>query len=387
MREQSAPDAPYELILVGGGLQNGLIALAALAAQPDRRIALIERGPALGGNHTWCVHPGDVPKAAWAWLEPLVEQRWPGYEVRFPDFQRDLQGSYAALTSERLAAHGAACFAQSPNALLRLNSDVCEVRADGVTLNDGSQLRGHLVVDARGPDPESYRGRAGYQKFLGLELEFAEPHGRTRPLLMDATVEQRDGFRFVYCLPLDAHRMLVEDTVFSARPALDLSDAPVLAYAQRFGRVSQVRRREHGVLPMPWQSEDPQSAHSPLQAGYRGGWFHPATGYSFPAALRLALHLADCDADEALDARFERLRAQHRQQARFAEHLNYLLFHGFDEGAMWHVFRRFYTLPSPLIDRFYALQMSFTDRARIMLGAPPKGFRWSAALGAAGRLA
>ena len=41
------------LALIGGGLQNGLIALATLAARPSARIALFERGPTLGGNHLW----------------------------------------------------------------------------------------------------------------------------------------------------------------------------------------------------------------------------------------------------------------------------------------------------------------------------------------------
>jgi len=138
---------------------------------------------------------------------------------------------------------------------------------------------------------------------------------------------------------------------------------------------------------MPWQSDVPEPTGSPLVAGYRGGWFHPATGYSFPTALRLAMHIARHDSASALGKDFQRLFRQHRQQVRYAEHLNYLLFHGFEAETMRNVFSRFYKLPSGLIERFYALSMSFTDRARIMVGAPPKGFQWSAALGVAGRLA
>ncbi len=49
--------------LVGGGLQNGLLALALRAARPAARLALVERGATLGGNHTWCFHAGDLPAA------------------------------------------------------------------------------------------------------------------------------------------------------------------------------------------------------------------------------------------------------------------------------------------------------------------------------------
>src|SRR4051794_17706529 len=41
--EQSPEDTRFDLILVGGGLQNGLIALSALYHEPARRIVLIER--------------------------------------------------------------------------------------------------------------------------------------------------------------------------------------------------------------------------------------------------------------------------------------------------------------------------------------------------------
>ena len=47
---------------------------------------------------------------------------------------------------------------------------------------------------------------------------------------------------------------------------------------------------------------------------------------------------------------------------------------------MWRVFERFYRLPDALIHRFYAMQLSFADRARILLGRPPGGLKLAAAL-------
>ena len=49
---------------------------------------------------------------------------------------------------------------------------------------------------------------------------------------------------------------------------------------------------------------------SPLVAGYRGGWFHPATGYSVPPALRLACHLSARPAGDVFDASLARLYAR-----------------------------------------------------------------------------
>lgn len=42
----------HDLILVGGGLANGLIAWRLKALRPQLRILLAERDATLGGNHT-----------------------------------------------------------------------------------------------------------------------------------------------------------------------------------------------------------------------------------------------------------------------------------------------------------------------------------------------
>lgn len=64
-----------EYVLVGGGLQNALIALALLESRPNVRLSLIEREARVGGNHTWCFHASDVPDTASPWLERLVVRR------------------------------------------------------------------------------------------------------------------------------------------------------------------------------------------------------------------------------------------------------------------------------------------------------------------------
>lgn len=66
----------FDCILVGGGLHNGLLALALLHKQPLLRIALIEKDNRLGGNHTWSFHAQDVPQAEMPWFAPLIQWQW-----------------------------------------------------------------------------------------------------------------------------------------------------------------------------------------------------------------------------------------------------------------------------------------------------------------------
>jgi lycopene beta-cyclase len=223
----------------------------------------------------------------------------------------------------------------------------------------------------------------GWQKFVGRELRLEGRHGLERPILMDATVPQLDGFRFIYVLPLAEDRVLVEDTYFSDGTRIDVGDlrARIDAYVARRGwRVAEVVREEVGLLPLPLRAEPP-SPSAPLVAGYAGGWFHPVTGYSFPMAARLASLVASLPAEQLHGPE---LRAQANVQAKqmtFALRLNRMLFGWFAPAQRFRVLERFYRLPEAVIRRFYALELTTMDRVRILVGRPPRGMSIRAVLG------
>jgi lycopene beta-cyclase len=374
--------AEVDYTLVGGGLQSALIALALADADPTLRLAIVEREARLGGDHTWCFHEGDVPASMARAVAPLVVHRWPGHEVRFPGLRRRLDGAYCAVTSERLDAVVRERILAGKGRLL-LGRTATAIAAREVELDGGERLAARHVIDARGPAKDVVPGTAGYQVFLGQEVELAAPHGLERPIVMDAEVEQRGGFRFLYVLPLAADRLLVEDTVFADSPALDEAALRqrIAAYtAARGWSIARVVREERGVLPMPWQGGPSPRAGWPLAAGYRGGFFHPATGYSFPVAARLAAALAG-DPRAGGGAAVAALCADLEGPQRFARALNRLAFRWFDPAERWRVFERFYRLPAATIARFYALEPTALDRARILVGRPPRGFSLRARLG------
>ncbi len=371
--------------LVGGGLQNGLIALALAARQPGARIAMIERSDAVGGNHTWSFHASDLPEGAAAWIDPLVVARWPGYEVAFPSLRRSIDAPYASVSSERFAACVTAALAKGGSRLL-LETKVERVEAHRVVARDAAgallTIEAEVVIDARGPD-RSAPAACGWQKFLGQEVVLARPHGLDRPMLMDATLPQRDGFRFMYVLPLAADRLLVEDTYFSDGSFLDIEGlrGEIASYAASHGwAISEIVREETGVLPMPWRQGAP-STEAPLVAGYAGGWFHPVTGYSFPIAARLAALVASLPAQQLFGSELAALAAEQTHQSGFAQKLTYMMFRWFPPEQRHHILERFYRLPVASICRFYALQLTGADRVRIFAGRPPRGISWRSVLG------
>lgn len=376
------PRNSADYLLVGGGLANSLTALAVLSRRPEARVTLLERGPRLGGNHRWSFHAADVSPSAWPVIAPLVDCRWPGYEVAFQGFRRSIEQAYCSFDSARLDAVVTRRFAESPRATIVTDAEVVEVGEHHAITRDGVRHEGEVVIDARGPNHlgplPSY-----FQKFVGLELDVSPEGVPARPTLMDATVPQVDGFRFVYVLPLSPTRVLIEDTYFSPRPDLSTGDltSGILAYATSVGLSARgVARSETGVIPLPLRGAPAETKRGPIRAGYGGGWFHPVTGYSLPAAARFADVVSSCRPEELWSGPLATLERAHGRQFRFGLFLNRLLYGAFAPADQHHVLERFYRLPEATIQRFYAMALGPADRARMLCGRPPRGFSLSLAL-------
>lgn len=363
-----------DLILVGGGLANCLLALQLNKRRPDLRLLILERNSELGGNHTWSFHGSDLSPAHFSELEGLIEQSWELYDVRFPDRCRTIQGAYHAIVSERL--HARVTAQMGPQIVL--NGAAVKVTPQGVELADGRTFRAPGVIDGRG-DPGNDALWVCYQKFLGQILDLENPHGLQGPVLMDATVEQREGFRFIYLLPFSPNRVLIEDTRYSDRPELrrDEMRDEIGRYADDSGWQKQrLVREEEGVLPVvlggdiaAFWKDDPGVPRS----GVRAGLFNPTTGYSLPEAVACAAAIAAMPdlSSPALYAAFRRRSEQLWKRSRFLRLLNRMLFLAAEPEHRYRVLQHFYRLPRVTVDRLYAGRPNAMDRLRILSGKPP----------------
>jgi lycopene beta-cyclase len=365
-----------DVAIVGGGLAGGLIALALRHRRPDIDVRIIDSAATIGGDHVWSFFGSDVAAADRWLLAPLVVHAWRGYDVAFPNLSRRIDATYYSITSERLDA---IVRARLPESAVMLGRKVLAASATAVVLADGDRIEAKGVIDCRGAGDLSVL-ELGWQKFVGQELALAAPHGESGPRVMDATVAQIDGYRFVYCLPFADTRMFVEDTYYSDTPDLDGAaiGARIADYARTRGwRIDAVVRGEAGVLPITlggdfeayWRSGGAHVA----KAGMRAGLFQPATGYSLPDAVRLAIRLADeSDLSGAALADFTYRYAQAAwQRGAFYRMLNAMMFRAGDPAERWRIIERFYRLDPTLITRFYAGRSSFKDKARILTGKPP----------------
>lgn len=372
-----------DMIIVGAGLSGLLTAWRCLDVNPELSVMVIEASDKIAGDHTWSFNLTDVDESLRDWIKPFIAYQWESYDVKFPKRKRTLDITYCTGNSETLRA----CVQphiESGRLEVKLNTPVNDLGSDTVTLKTGEKLSAKCVLDARGFEPNE-NVFLGYQKFVGRTIRTKEPHGLKRPIIMDATVEQLGGYRFVYCLPFTDHEVLVEDTYYT--DGAGLSENEVAARVDDYINAKgwgdhELLRQEKGVLPITLAvNEDAfQPSLHPLKAGkigIRGGFYHAVTGYSFPQAIYNSDEI--CDEMEIFpDKPFEQLlltidewREGHNKDEKFLRLLNRMLFRAAKPEERYTVLQRFYGLNQGLIERFYAGKLKWYDKARILIGKPP----------------
>lgn len=364
------------MLLVGGGLANGLIAYRLAQARPEVAFRLVEAGPHLGGQHTWSFFESDLDGDG-QWVVPLISRSWDHYQVRFPKRQRRISNGYRSITSEKFSSVLEATLGDR----VMLGTSISSIDLTGADLSGGERLSANIVIDGRGPTdfPDL---TLGYQKFLGQTVRLSADHGLDGPILMDATVDQKGGYRFVYVLPWDRRTVLIEDTRYTDHEGLNPADfrAGIGSYAVSQGwNIEAVLAEEQGVLPVALEGDIDahwRRAAGSAMSGLRAALFHPTTGYSLPDAVRLANSI--CKLPEINRVTVEQLIREHSiatwKRRGFFRLLNRMLFRAAQPDERYRVLQRFYGLREPLMARFYAGRLTPFDKARIVSGVPPVPF-------------
>lgn len=364
-----------DIAIAGGGLAGGLIALALKLRRPEVDVRLVEAAPTLGGNHVWSFFDSDIAPEDRPLVEPLICHRWPAYDVAFPGHRRTLDVGYNAIDSGEFDRSIRAIVGEA--ALVR--GRVAAIEPNRIVLDDQRVVSAQGVIDARGPGDLRHL-KVGWQKFVGHRLRLDRPHGLERPVVMDATVEQLDGYRFVYCLPFSAHEVFVEDTYYSDTPDLNVAEVGrrIDAYAAARGWGDAVLiGQETGVLPVTMEGDFEaywaSTQDGVAKSGMRGGLFHPTTGYSLPDAVRMASRISRSPdlTGEALHALTREHAGSAWRRRGFYRMLDAMLFRAAIPRQRYRVLERFYRLSPGLIERFYAGQSTLADKVRILSGKPP----------------
>jgi lycopene beta-cyclase len=372
----------YDLVFAGCGLASGLSAYLIRKERPKARILVLDAGRPEDWDQTWSFQtvPGRLNETGsevfqapdQSWLAPFLSGYWPRYEVQFPGRHRVMNLPYASLRYRDFIQQ----LKKGLGSSYRSGIWIGKVEPETVTLRDGTEIRARCVVDARGWESAAAGSMSGFQKFVGLQLQLKNAHGLQHPILMDATVPQDDGFRFMYVLPWTADSVLIEDTHYSRDPAVDfeLYQKEILNYAQaKSWTVERILGSEQGSLPIPlFGQEKPETGATPT-IGVRAGLFHPTTGYSIYEAIMIAECLARESSWVAADIskKLTQLTDERWRQHEFYRRLNNMMFLASADDQRYRVLEKFYEHEEGLVARFYAGLTSARDKLAILSGKPP----------------
>ena len=367
-------DINCDIAIVGGGLAGGLTAYALSVKRPDLSIRLIDPSATFGGNHVWSFFTSDIAPEDWWIVEPFIDHQWDRYETRFPAHRRQFDSPFNSIRSQNYDGHLRGMLPDT----VPVHGEAVEVSQTGVYLADQRRIAAGGVFDGRGVADLDHLD-FGWQKFVGQEYRTATPHGLTHPIVMDATVDQIDGYRFVYALPFAEDRIFIEDTYYSDGPEID-RDAMVSrikAYAAVQGwNLAELIHQEMGALPVTMGGDFDAYWHSGGEAakiGVRAALFHGTTGFSLPDAVRTASMIATLDdlSGPAIARAMHSFAEARWKKGGFYRLLDRMLFRAATPGTRYQVLQRFYGLAPSLIQRFYAGNTTWLDKARILSGKPP----------------
>jgi len=342
-----------DISIQGAGLSGALLATRLKLSHPNLKLAVVEKNSEAVSDQVWSFYGSDLTPGSLAWMKPYLRKSWNCYEVKFPTYNRVVNTSYHSIDAGKIRNH------------------LKSLLGPDLLLNSTEQVRANIRVDARGNSNFNYPN-CGWQKFLGIEYELSRPHGLQWPIVMDATCEQKDGFRFIYVLPWDEKNLLIEDTRYSDTPTIDETEfeKDIVLYARKMGfSINSEIRRERGALPIPLKPQ-PKSR---LTIGTAGGFFHPITGYSAPFAIELSNRIANLShvTADAVQSEIEKYSTDLEASQRFAFKLSALLFLGASPSERIKIFEKFYRHSQPLIERFYKLDIKTVDKVSIFSGRPP----------------
>jgi lycopene beta-cyclase len=281
-------------VIAGGGL-SGLSLAAQLASAPsvgagwrDRRVLLVDDRQARPSAVCWGfwsarrglldgavsrsyarvrIHAGGASRVV-----PLGRYRY--HVVRRTDLSRVVHGLLDRCPGFQV-----------------MDGEVESVRDNGEVLVSGRTVRGGWVFDSVSPPPVGTPLDARLA-FTGWEVRCAEPvFDPTTPVLFDFRTPRAAGSRFVYVLPEDRYRALVELTEFVPRrtrpPAAADRRAALAGYLSDVlhARDYEILRTESAVLPL--RTRPAPRGHARVCAiGAAAGLVKASTGYAYQRIQR-----------------------------------------------------------------------------------------------------
>jgi lycopene beta-cyclase len=356
------------ILIAGGGVAACLAALAMARLRPEIGLLIVEENETFGGDGYRHFADAELGHDGAELIGPLGVDRWPGFYVAFPGFSRKLKVEWTGFAAAEL--HRAMVETLTPKQY-RLGTRVVAVREDALVLDGGEEIKAEGAIDARGATSLATLELI-HETRLERDYRLKGPHRVDRPVLIDATVDQAGGLRFMQCVPLSEDRLIVADVCLSDRAQPDdQAGARLDAYlAARGWRKRRIESSVARARPLPiggdfaafWRLGGARVA----KLGLRGGFVNPATGRTIGDAVRTALMLSR-QRDFSGAALHDAFEAEAKQSWKRRE-LNRAVACALADAAPEDrraILASLYALDPRLVARLQADRLGLVDRMRI----------------------
>ena len=281
----------YDYLIVGGGAA-GLSLAYHIAQEPrlaGKKVLLIESEAKTQNDRTWSFWT-DEPSL----FDSIVAHEWHKIAFRSPGFERVFDmGRYRYKTINGLDYYRFVqqTLADKPNfTMLRGSVEHLVNTPTGVHATAGtSTYTARYAFDSRPPNlvklKQPQKHRYLLQHFVGWEIETeTDVFDPTTVEFMDFRGEQQHEARFIYVLPFEPRKALVEYTLFSETVLPKAKyEAAIREYLSNTLDLNAYRvvAEEVGAIPMTDHPLPARIGEHIINLGTRGGRAKPSTGYAF----------------------------------------------------------------------------------------------------------
>ncbi|MFN1836131.1 lycopene cyclase family protein [Balneola sp. MJW-20] len=285
-------DAKYDLIIAGAGLSGLSLAWYLAKGGYKGEVLIVDSTFAPVNDKTWCFWSnGEAP------FEQIIFQSWSNSFISALDYsnvEELVSYSYHCIRSGDFREFVLKSLKSFRNFTL-LEEDILDFSSNSkkaalITKSGDTYLANQIYQSVKKPKELKKKkiSDALIQHFLGYEIrtkeEIFDPHTFT---LMDFDEAFGDkGVAFMYVLPFETNRALLEYTIFSASP-LDKDDYrdKINDYLKRRYNIGpdqfEISREEYGEIPMEIRPYIPYYEQNVINMGTVGGLTKPSTGYTF----------------------------------------------------------------------------------------------------------
>ena len=279
----------FDYIICGGGASGLLLSNALISDKyfNDKKVLIIEKDIKNINDKTFGFWNEEE-----SLLDEIVFKEWEYAEFLDSNSHNSFSLSpykYKMINSKKFYLHIGNKISKASN-FTYLNSSINEIdEINRIVKTDDGDFTSSIIFSSIYNEVSFKKYPLLKQHFIGWTIETkTEVFDDNKITFMDFSVDQKDEIRFMYVLPFNKNKALVEYTLFSSDLISDNEyEEEIQKYLEK-NNISNysVIEKEKGIIPMTCYPFFENNTDTYFQIGTAGGWSKPSTGYTVKNSIK-----------------------------------------------------------------------------------------------------